>query len=103
MEQGHGRIATRRITTISEPQWLAHLQAAGAWAGLRSIGRIERRREEQGEMTEETHYYLSTLPGDARSLGTAVRAYWRIENREHWVLDIAFREDESRVQVGHAA
>ena len=72
MEQGHGRRATRRATTISEPRWLAHLNPEGAWAGLLRIGGIEWRREEQGEVTEETGYYLRTLPWDARRLGAGV-------------------------------
>lgn len=103
VNKGHGRVEVRRYTTISEPSWIAHLNPAGSWAGLRSIGRVERRRHAHGEVTEETHYYLSTLEGDAASFGTAVREHWGIENQEHWVLDIAFREDESRVRVGHAA
>jgi len=103
VEKGHGRIETRRTTTVSEPAWLAEVDPGTTWAGLRSIGKIERRRELRGDVSEETHYYLSTLPGDARGLGGAVREHWGIENGEHWVLDIAFREDESRVRVGHAA
>lgn len=103
VEKGHGRIETRRTTTISEPRWLRHLNPEGAWSGLRSIGRIERRRDVGGAVSEETRYYLSTLPGDARQFAEAVREHWGIENVEHWVLDIAFREDESRVRVGHAA
>jgi predicted transposase YbfD/YdcC len=103
LNKGHGRVEIRRYTTISEPSWIAYLNPTGNWTGLRSIGRVERRRADQGEVTEETRYYLSTLPGDARGFGQAVREHWGIENGEHWVLDIAFREDESRVRVGHAA
>lgn len=54
-------------------------------------------------MTRELHYYLSSLAGDADTFARAVRAHWGIENRLHWILDIAFREDESRVRTGHAA
>ena len=45
--------------------------------------------------------YISSLPGDAKQLLWAVRAHWRVENSLQWVLDIAFREDESRVSNGH--
>jgi predicted transposase YbfD/YdcC len=51
----------------------------------------------------QVRYYLSSLPADAARIAWAVRSHWEIENRLHWVLDVAFREDESRVRVGHAA
>lgn len=98
VEKGHGRIETRRVTTISEPGWLAHLNPDGAWVGLRSVVQVSSRRDLQGQVSEEQRYYISSLAGAAQSLGAAVRTHWGIENSQHWVLDMAFREDESRVQ-----
>jgi predicted transposase YbfD/YdcC len=82
---------------------LARLDPTGAWAGLASVGMVERVRETPGKTTCETHYSLSSLDGDVVPFAAAVRRHWGIENRLHWVLDIAFREDDSRVRVGHAA
>ena len=53
------------------------------------------------EVSIESRYYISSLPGDAKQLLWAVREHWGIENCVHWVLDLAFREDESRVRKGH--
>ena len=100
---GHGRVETRQYWTVSDPAVLARVDPQGAWAGLASVGMVERERATPGKTTRETHYYLSSLDGDATTFAQAVRRHWGIENRLHWVLDIAFREDDSRVRVGHAA
>jgi predicted transposase YbfD/YdcC len=64
---------------------------------------VERERTVDGHTSRETRYYLSSLAGDVGAFATVVRGHWGIENTQHWVLDMAFREDESRVRVGHAA
>jgi predicted transposase YbfD/YdcC len=100
---GHGRVERRQYWTVSDPAVLAGLDPLGNWAGLASVGMVERERQTNAKTTREVHYYLSSLSGDATTFAHAVRRHWGIENQGHWVLDIAFREDESRVRVGHAA
>ncbi len=104
VDGGHGRVEIRRYWTISNPVTLAHVDPDNAWAGLRAIGMVETERREKGKekVTRERRYYLTSLT-DAATFGRAVRGHWGIENGLHWVLDIAFREDESRARQGASA
>jgi predicted transposase YbfD/YdcC len=107
IDSGHGRVEIRRYWTISDPQALTHLDPDGRWLGLRAIGMVTAERREKGKgaagkVTRETRYYLTSL-ADAGEFGRAVRGHWGIENGLHWVLDIAFREDESRARAGASA
>lgn len=105
VDKGHGRLELRRYLTISDPATLAYLDPAGAWAGLQSIGMVEAERRVGEKVSVEARYYLSSHGGAATASGFAgaVRGHWGIENQLHWVLDIAFREDESRARIGHSA
>jgi predicted transposase YbfD/YdcC len=96
----HGRIEERRYWVVSELGWLAERKA---WAGLRSLGLVERQRTVDGATTVEEGYYLTSLAGDAHQFGHAVRTHWSIENGLHWVLDVVFQEDQSRLRRDHAA
>ncbi|RJG27218.1 ISAs1 family transposase, partial [Massilia cavernae] len=78
------------------------------WSGLQSLIMIESTREiigrnSSGKTSVERRYYISSLPAKAAHLAQTVRAHWGIENCMHWVLDVAFREDDCRIRVGEAA
>jgi predicted transposase YbfD/YdcC len=101
-DAGHGRIERRRCRAIGDPAHLVYVDPDHDWPGLRSVVCIESTRRIGGEASTEARYYLSSLPPAAPTLAQIVRSHWRIENSLHWILDVAFREDDSRVRVGHA-
>ncbi len=92
----HGRIETRRCWCTGEVDWF---EQRSEWKGLSSFGMVEAERTVGEKTSTERRYFISSLEGtDAEQFAWAVRGHWGIENGLHWVLDIAFREDESRVR-----
>lgn len=103
VDKDHGRLEVRQCRVTDAPAVLAWLDPEQTWPGLRSIAAVTGERRIGEACTSETRYSLTSLPADPVRIGRAVRAHWGIENRLHWVLDLAFREDESRIRTGHAA
>lgn len=99
---GHGRREVRRCWAISEEEYISYFGQEGHWPGLRSVAMLECECQRGERLSRERRYFISSLPGEAQALSQAIRTHWHIENRLHWVLDIAFREDDCRVRKGHA-
>lgn len=100
VEKDHGRLETRRYYQSDELDWFADLNK---WEGLKSVGMVEAIREVGDQRTVERRYYLSSLPLDIAQFARAVRGHWGVENKLHWVMDVCFREDQSRARAGYAA
>jgi predicted transposase YbfD/YdcC len=101
VNKGHGRLETRECWAIDDEEYLAYLRNHERWLGLKSIVRIISKREIGEKVEIQISYFISSLPADAQAILKAKRSHWKIENQLHWVLDIAFREDDSRVRKDH--
>lgn len=101
-EKGHGRYEIRECSTITDPKCFPYFRTSQQWPHLQTLVKIRRERHSADQTTVETHYYISSLPGAAAPILEAVRAHWNIENGLHWVLDVAFREDDQRVRTGNS-
>jgi len=100
VEGDHGRVEIRRHWVISDTDWI---EDKALWKGLQGIGMVERERHIKDHISCETSYYLISKKWDGEAFAKRVRAHWGIENKLHWVLDVAFREDECRKRAGNAA
>lgn len=103
-DAGHGRIETRRTWLTTEVKHLGP-DLAGLWPTVKALAAVERVREVVGKppSTERHYFILSDGRCAAERAGTVIRCHWSIENGLHYVLDVSFGEDQSRVRKGHGA
>jgi predicted transposase YbfD/YdcC len=102
VNKGHGRIDVRQCWATDDPEYLSDIQTQYNWPGLQSIAMVITERIIDQETASETRFYISSLEGNADLILSAVRGHWAVENGLHWVLDVAFNEDQSRVRKDHA-
>lgn len=103
MEKSHGRIERLRCWSVTDSECIKHINGKGEWRGLSSVALVECERVADGALSKCRRYYISSLRVDAKAMLEYARAHWGIENSMHWVLDMGFREDESRVRKGNSA
>ncbi len=99
-DKGHGRLETRQCTVTQDVQWLKDRHPQ--WMQLNSVIEVESKREIKGKISIEKRYYISSLAAEPLKILNAVRQHWGIENKLHWVLDICFNDDQSRIRKGNS-
>ena len=100
--KGHGRLEIRECWTLSDSDYLAYVYHGNAWRNLRTLVWVRAERRIGEHHSVEDRYYISSSEGNAKLALRVARGHWGVENQLHWVLDMAFREDESRVRKDHA-
>lgn len=101
LDMGHGRVESRECWAISVKQ--PSFTKMENWKKAESLAMVITERDLGHKKTREIRYFISSLKADSKGILSAVRQHWGIENSLHWVLDMTFREDESRIRRGTAA
>jgi predicted transposase YbfD/YdcC len=103
LDKDHGRVERRRCWATEELGLVERVSGKKMWHSVKSIVMVEHKRVTHEKTTIEIRYYLSSCPANAKRQLGASRTHWQVENSVHWVLDVAFGEDNCRAHEGHSA
>lgn len=105
-DKGHGRIEQRTVSVLHDVDWLdgdRRFPGEHRFPGAATLIRVQSRAELSDRSRFETRFYISSAVLTAQQAAEAVRAHWGVENSLHWVLDVDFHDDQSRLRKGHGA
>lgn len=101
IDKNHGRIETRRCWTIAYPTRDGSLRGADKWRNLTTLVKVQSERRVGDKRSVESRYFIASYQDSAAHILQHTREHWHIENSLHWVLDVAFREDDCRIRKGY--
>lgn len=100
VDSGHGRIEERTYRQLLINELITE---SSKWSGINTVIEVERKRELKDKIEHEIQYYISSLPVNLPLIADTIRGHWEVENKAHWVLDVTYKEDESRIRRENAA
>jgi len=93
IEKNRGRIELRETTVFDAPKYLSK-----EWKGIKNIIEVVRTTKRDDKISEETSYFISSSDGDAEYFNRGIRLHWGIENSLHYIKDVVFGEDNSKIK-----
>lgn len=93
VNKGHGRIEKRKVSTMQSEFNLPD------WSSVQTVIKVESQRQTKYKTELETRYYISDLKETPSIFSRRIRGYWGVENKVHYVRDVTFGEDKSRVRI----